>query len=269
MSSFCLGCGKSLADEERFCASCGRDSAAPASPSVDPAVAFGLPPETSGKAVFSLVSSFIFFFVPFSICAVIFGYLALSEIRRSPGRLTGRGLAITGIVLGYLGIAFTVGIIGLAIYSVQSEEKRAKQAHSSSFSSVGSESSAVAALRTLNTAEISYSQAHHAQGYTCALADLNGAWGISRQLATGRKGGYIFQLQGCEAAKADGPIVKYRVVAYPEGPAYNNRPAYCSDQSDVIRVARNGSGSDCLRAGVELSENEITHPQPWSKDSTH
>jgi hypothetical protein len=264
MSSFCLGCGKSLAEGERFCGSCGRDVSAPASPPVDPAVAFGLPPETSGKAIFSLISGFLILLVPFSICAVIFGYLALGEIRRSPGRLKGRGLAITGIILGYLGVAVTVGMIGAGIYSVNVAQKRMKERRAS-MASLVSESSPVAALRTLNTAEIAYSQAHRAQGYTCSLSDLSGAWGISKQLATGRKNGYVFQLQRCSAAKPDGPIVKYQVVAYPEGARNQGGPAYCSDQSDVIRVARNGSGNDCLTAGADLSDSELTHPQAWSK----
>lgn len=268
MSSFCLGCGKSLIEGERFCSGCGRDSQAAATPPVDPAVAFGLPPDTSGKAIFSLVSGFIIFFVPFSICAIIFGHLALWEIRRNPGRLQGRGLAIAGVVLGYLGVALTVSLIGMGIYSVQKEQKR-MSTRGTVFSQARDEVSPVAALRKLNTAEIAYSQGHRANGYTCSLADLAGAWGISRQLATGKKNGYVFQFQRCTAEKANGPIVKYQLVAYPEGPEYNGRPAYCSDQSDVIRVARNGSGNDCLRAGVELSEKEITHPQEWSRDSAH
>ena len=54
MSTFCLGCGNSTADGERFCRVCGRDSHPGASvPAIDPQVAFGLPPETSGKAIFS------------------------------------------------------------------------------------------------------------------------------------------------------------------------------------------------------------------------
>jgi len=267
MSSFCLGCGQSLAEGEQFCSSCGRDVSAAASPPVDPAVAFGLPPETSGKAIFSLISGFLILFVPFSICAVIFGYLALGEIRRNPGRLKGRGLAITGIVLGYLGVALTVGWIGLGIHSVNKEQKRMKQRRAS-ISSAGSESSAILALRTLNTAEIAYSEAHRATGYTCSLSDLSGAWGISKQLASGRKNGYVFQLQRCSAAKPDGPIVKYQVVAYPEGARNHGRSAYCSDQSDVIRVARNGSGNDCLTAGTDLSESELTHPPPWSRSAS-
>ena len=49
-----------------------------------------------------------------SILALVFGYVALSQIRRT-GQ-DGRGLAIAGIVLGYIGvavlaIAIVVGII--------------------------------------------------------------------------------------------------------------------------------------------------------------
>lgn len=271
MSSFCMGCGKSLAEGERFCAGCGRDSTATAVPRVDPAVAFGLPPETSGKAIFSLVSGLIVFFPPFSISAVIFGHLAISDIRKSPGRLTGRGLAIAGIVLGYLGAAFYAGLIGLGIYEYRMDEKQGTKQHLT-YSAPGGESSVIASLRTLNTAEIAYSQGHRATGYTCSLSDLTGAWGVSRQLATGKKNGYNFELLNCTPAKPDGPIIKYQIVAYPEASPENlakkGLPAYCSDQSDVIRMARNGSGEECLTSGVELSENEITHPNEWSNDSS-
>lgn len=267
MSTFCLGCGHSMADRERFCGSCGRDTAAVALRPVDPAVAFGLPPETSRKAIFSLVCGFIVLFFPFSVSAVIFGYLALWDIRRNPGGLKGRGLAIAGIVLGYLGVAFTIFLIGFGIYSVRTTEKRMREQRAS-ISTVGSENSAVAALRILNTAEIAYSQAHRTRGYTCSLSQLSGTWGISKQLATGRKGGYAFQLQRCAAAKPGGPVVKYQVVASPEGAGNNGGPAYCSDQLDVIRIARNGSGNDCLSNGVDLSESEITHPQRWSTSTS-
>jgi len=254
MSSFCLGCGNSLAEGERFCSICGRDSlVGVAVPRVDPAVAFGLPAENSGKAIFSLVCGFIFLFFPFSICAVIFGFLALSDIRRNPGRLKGKGLAIAGIVMGFLGVAFTIGIIGLGIYSVRTANKALKIA--------SNENSAVGILRTLNTAEIAYSQAHPLAGYTCSLADLSGAWGIGKELASGKKNGYIFEVRDCVSAKTNSPIIKYRLVAYPALPGKPGAPAYCSDQSDVIRIARNGSAEDCLRNGVELSEREIVHPQ--------
>ncbi len=259
MSSFCLGCGNSLSEGERFCEICGRDAQAVATvPPVDPSVAFGLPPETSGKAVFSFISGILFLILPFSIVAVVFGYLSLYDIRKSGGRLKGRGLAITGIVLGYLGVALIIGLIGLGIYEVRQTEKRVADN-----TAIQSESSVVTTVRTLNTAEIAYSQSHPKVGYTCALSDLSGAWGISSDLAGGRKRGYVFELRSCSAVKTNGPVVKYQVVAYPEKQTRTPKPAFCSDQSDVIRVARNGSAEDCLKRGADLTEREITHPETW------
>ncbi len=122
MSSFCLGCGNSMLEGQRFCEVCGRDSQADSSKAlIDPAVAFGLPPETSGKAIFSLISGILFLILPFSIVAVVFGYLSLYDIRRSAGRFTGKGLAVAGIILGYVGVAVIVGLIGLGIYGWRSQ----------------------------------------------------------------------------------------------------------------------------------------------------
>ena len=266
MSSFCLGCGNSLAEGERFCGTCGRDSQAGAAvPAVDPAVAFGLPPDTSGKAIFSLVCGVLFVILPFSIPAVIFGHLALYDIRRSRGRLAGKGLAIAGIILGYVGMALLVGFIGLTIYEARLAQKRIANRVQ-----VQSENSVVTSLRTLNTAEIAYSQAHPKVGYTCSLSDLQAAWGISEDLAAGNKNGYRFKLQGCAAEKVDGPIVKYQLLAdpwvgYPAKPEQKRAAAYCSDQSDVIRIAPNGSTEDCLKNGSDLSERDLTHPQSSSR----
>jgi len=121
------------------------------------------------------------------------------------------------------------------------------------------EKSVVSSVRSLNTAEIAYAQAHHAAGYTCSLTELSGAWGISAELARGRKDGYVFALQDCTAAKDAGPIVKYRLVAYPTVAGKTGTPAYCSDESDIIRVAGSGSADECLRAGITLSERELSH----------
>src|SRR5579872_7292032 len=265
MSSFCLGCGNSLAEGERYCGVCGRDSqASPATPQVDPSVAFGLPPETSGKAIFSLVSGLLTLLLPFSICAVIFGHLSLYDIRKSAGRLTGRGLAIAGIVLGYLGVAFTAGVIGLGIYA---EHKANRTVAKNLIAS--SESSVVSALRTLNTAEIAYAQQHRETGYTCSLSELKGAWGISDDLAYGRKHVYVFELRGCTSEKKSGPVAKYMVVAYPQTVMKPPLSAFCSDQTDVIRVAHSGSAEDCLRGGSQLPEDDVNRPRLRRQTPSH
>ena len=246
MSSFCLGCGNSIAEGERYCGVCGRDSLAGTSiPAVDPQVAFGLPPETSGKAIFSLVCGILFVIFPFSIIAVIFGYIALSEIRKSPGRLKGRGLAITGIALGYVGAAFIVGLVGLGIYGFREAHKAIDNAASRT-----SEGSVVSSMRTLNMAEIAYGQAHSNLGYTCSLSKLARVWGISKDLAEGKKSGYRFELQNCVPAKPGGAIAKYQLLAYSADPVQAGAPAYCTDESDVIRVVRNGSPQDCFNRGI-------------------
>ena len=47
----------------------------------------------------------------FAILAVICGHLALSKIKESSGTLIGRGMAIAGLVLGYVGIAIALVVI--------------------------------------------------------------------------------------------------------------------------------------------------------------
>lgn len=62
---------------------------------------------TSGKATASMILGLVscalscFTAVP----AIILGHIALSNIKKSGGRLTGKGLAITGLILGYLQLA--------------------------------------------------------------------------------------------------------------------------------------------------------------------
>jgi hypothetical protein len=71
-------------------------------------------PKTSGLAIWSLVLgilSLVCFTIFAAIPGVICGHKALSKIKRSGGKLTGQGLAIAGLVTGYLGIAWAVFMI--------------------------------------------------------------------------------------------------------------------------------------------------------------
>ncbi len=69
---------------------------------------------TSGLAIASMVLGIVWLLWLGSILAVIFGHVALSQIKRSAGALTGRGMAIAGLILGYLGIVMLVGFIAAA-----------------------------------------------------------------------------------------------------------------------------------------------------------
>lgn len=70
--------------------------------------------ESNGKAITALVlgiCGLVLCPVLLSIPALILGYQARGEIDGSGGRQSGRGMAVAGIVLGWIGIA--LGVIGL------------------------------------------------------------------------------------------------------------------------------------------------------------
>jgi hypothetical protein len=86
------------------------------SETIPPPLENTMPPKTSALAVWSLVLgilSLICFTIFAAIPGVICGHKALSKIKRSNGTLTGQGLAIAGLVTGYLGIAWAVLFIPL------------------------------------------------------------------------------------------------------------------------------------------------------------
>jgi len=74
-------------------------------------------PKNCGMAVASLVCGicvFVLFplFPLFMIAAIVFGHVALSKIKNSKGALLGGGLAVAGLIMGYLGVAM-VPVTGL------------------------------------------------------------------------------------------------------------------------------------------------------------
>ncbi|HTY87262.1 MAG TPA: DUF4190 domain-containing protein [Candidatus Acidoferrum sp.] len=76
------------------------------------------PAKTSGLAIWSLVLgilSLTCFSILSAIPGVICGHKALSRINHSGGTLEGRGLAIAGLIMGYLGIAWAVFVLPLML----------------------------------------------------------------------------------------------------------------------------------------------------------
>jgi hypothetical protein len=53
---------------------------------------------------------FVFFIIP-NVLAVVFGFVALSQIGRSGGTQSGRGLAIAGLVTAGVGILFFILLV--------------------------------------------------------------------------------------------------------------------------------------------------------------
>jgi competence protein ComGC len=98
------------------------------------------PPQgTSGKAVSSLIFGIIALPTTlvcigslFGLVAVILGHLALGQIKKASGLLGGQGMAVGGLICGYLSIAAAVVLVpilaALAVPAVNAAMKKAKQA---------------------------------------------------------------------------------------------------------------------------------------------
>jgi hypothetical protein len=80
---------------------------------------------TSGLAIASMVCGIVaiitcYFAGLLGLPAVICGHLALSQINGSALPMAGRGMAIAGLVLGYLGIVMSVGFIAFFVFAISS-----------------------------------------------------------------------------------------------------------------------------------------------------
>lgn len=239
MSGFCPACGNSMASGDKFCPVCGRQGSG-ASATVMPASGQA---ETSPKAVISLICGLLFFIPLAFLAAIIFGHLALSEIKKSAGRLKGEGMAIAGLVLGYLWIAGIPVILIVAAILIPNL-LRARMA--------ANESSAVAEVRTIVAAEVGYAANRPEEGFTCSLSALEKAGLISSPLENGQKNGYAFELTNCTPADGGGANTKYQIVAYPVRLNQTGRRAFCSDNSAEIKVDAGGSAEKCLQSGKAL-----------------
>lgn len=61
-------------------------------------------PKYNGFAIASMVLGILWIWWIGSILAIIFGFVALNQIKTSDGKQMGRGMAIAGLVLGFIGI---------------------------------------------------------------------------------------------------------------------------------------------------------------------
>src|SRR5580698_10095170 len=75
-------------------------------------------PKTSPLAIWSLALGIISLVLPCfailtAIPGVICGHMGLARINKSGGALTGNGLAIGGLITGYIGIVWGIFVFGL------------------------------------------------------------------------------------------------------------------------------------------------------------
>ena len=77
-------------------------------------------PPMSGLAIASMVLGILWLWWIGSLLAVIFGHVSLSQCRQNP-YMRGRGFAIAGVALGWVGLGFLfLGIIGCVLGSSRS-----------------------------------------------------------------------------------------------------------------------------------------------------
>jgi Domain of unknown function (DUF4190) len=78
---------------------------------------WGSPAHTNGLAIAGMVCGILWLYWIGSILALVFGYVAKSQIDKSHGTQTGRGMAVAGIVLGWIGVGFLALVVVLSILS--------------------------------------------------------------------------------------------------------------------------------------------------------
>jgi type IV pilus assembly protein PilA len=187
----CPSCSNAIAESDLVCPFCNNPLLSPGGPQA------GVPATTSPKAIASLVLGIFALFPPAAILAVLFGHLARSDVRRSQGRLKGSGMALAGLIFGYLGSS-TIPILIIAAIAIPNLERSRMLAD---------EASAVGSLRTMYAASTAYSSSY-GNGFPPSLAALGPATDaghspdcdhaelIDRLLAGGRKSGYIYSYLG-------------------------------------------------------------------------
>lgn len=162
---FCARCGSKLADSAGFCPNCGlvvgtADQVQRVSG--QQSVPGQFQPQTENSAIPTLILGILalFFSIITGIPAIILGHMSLSKIKKSAGHLTGEGMALAGLILGYVSVALVPLLLMIAIPNLVRSREAANTA------------AAVSTVRTLIYAETTYSTTYPKAGYSPDLATL-------------------------------------------------------------------------------------------------
>lgn len=199
--------------------------------------------QTDGKATASFVLGILTALLCFNfltgVPAVVLGHLSRKSIRESMGRLKGDGMALAGLIMGYISIAI-IPVLIIAAIAIPNLLRAKISAN---------DSAAASTIRILNTAQVTYATEYPAKGYARDLATLgSGAEGscssrsetnaclIDDVLAKQNvKRGFRFNMT---AVCGDNDECKdYVVTAIPLTNATGSR-SFCSTSDAVIRYKR-------------------------------
>lgn len=236
---FCSRCGAAMGEGASFCAKCGQaNPAATGIASSTPPPGFAPPPsaqQTSGLAIASLICGFLFIIFPAAVLAIVFGHIALSQIKKSAGQQGGRGIAIAGLVMGYLGVSIIPVLIIAAIAIPNLLRARI----------AANEASATASVRTIITAQVSYQSEY--KNFAPTLRSLGGAAPctpspasaclIDEQLAEANsvpKNGYLFTVESSNGG------TEFFVRAMPSARQQTGRRSFCAVEDNIVRLNSDG-----------------------------
>jgi hypothetical protein len=241
----CPNCRGNLADFVDVCPYCG--VATPIPQVMIAQSGWAAPPQTSNKALASLICGVLFFCGPAAIAAVILGHMALSDIKKGAGRIAGQGMAVAGLVMGYLGIAFMAIFVIATALSVRNTLRQDVPSN---------ETSAIQTMKTYSEALKTYSAKCPQQGFPATLSRLGPGRGdcmhanlVEARLAMLRPArlGYVYSYHpGVEGANR---VTVFALVASPVQPGFTGKRFFYLDEAGIIRQSDSqivGPGSEPL-----------------------
>lgn len=108
--------------------------------------------------------------------------------------------------------------------------------------------SAIGSMRVLLAAETKYTHTHPQIGYTCTLSDLPAEDLTTGLVRNGRRNEYLFEIIGC-GSDTSTTNSRYQIKARP---LLGGMPAFCADQSGIVKYDDSGSADKCLVDGSPI-----------------
>ncbi len=180
--------------------------------------------KTLGVAIASLICGCLVL-IPllgllFSLAAIICGIIALVILNKKKESHKGQGLAISGIVLGGLGILILPVFALLAAIAIPNLLRARLNAN---------EAVAKATVQTLYSACESYKAADQSQCYPGSISDLLDSESpyIDSELVSGSKNGYIFTYEGTCGS--------FEITAAPQDPGVSGSSIFMLDETGEMR----------------------------------